>query len=170
MENAAKALIIAAGVLVGVLVIAVGAMFFKSVRNYAQTTVFASKDQLDIEKFNTPFMKIVDSEKQNFDGGNSVENNINIGDIVSLMNYTRNINIQYKDIGKEKVVLKINDNNLDYYYEKDTSKYNENMHKLISKYINPIDKIAGTPYLKYKVEKYTFNKDGEIETFNITIK
>lgn len=170
MENAAKALIIAAGVLVGVLVIAVGSMFFKSVRNYAQTTVFAPKDQLDVEKFNTPFMKIIDSGKQNFEGDNSIENNINIGDIVSLMNYTRNINIQYKDIGKEKVVLKINNNNLDYYYEKDTSKYNENMHKLISKYINPIDKIAGTPYLKYKVEKYTFNKDGEIETFNITIK
>ena len=56
MENATKALLIAAGVLIGIMVISLGVSLYVSLGSYVDST----KEQLElneISKFNTQFLK-----------------------------------------------------------------------------------------------------------------
>jgi len=82
MENASKALLIAAGILIALLVISIGVYLFANYRNlgssYEQTLQTSQK-----QRFNVNFTKL------------EGRNDITIHEIVSLANYVREYNKNY---------------------------------------------------------------------------
>ncbi len=153
MENASRALTMSAEVMVGILVLAVGIYFLRSLSNFGNTTVFRPNEREQIEEFNQPFNNLIDTVKQykNQDEKYNYHNAPTIEDVVTVMNYARSINLEYKDQFEVKgkdvttddsyVKINIKDgsirNYLNKYYldsEGLQSKFSEEMYKLIEKY------------------------------------
>lgn len=139
MDNASKALIIASEVLIGVLVISLGLYFLRSLSNFGNDTIFRSREIEEINRYNEPFNKLINAKNMNYD--NTDENNLNqpnIGDVVSAMNYARNVNLQtFDDPNEEKIKMKINGKNLKEYYldeEGRRGKYNNTMFEFLEKF------------------------------------
>lgn len=107
MENATKALLIAAGVLIGIMVLSLGVSLYISLGGYVDTT----KEQLEaneIAKFNTQFLNynntIIDAS-----GNEIIDPNygLRIQDVVTAANIAYENNKQLGDINGEA-----NENNL----------------------------------------------------------
>lgn len=81
MENATNALIIVAGVLIGIMILSLGATLFFELENYVQTT----NDRLDANAqnaFNTQYI-------------NYVRNNLKIHDVITVANLAYENNMGY---------------------------------------------------------------------------
>lgn len=163
MDNASRALTMASEVIIGILVLALGVYFVRSLSNFGNTTVFKSKEYLIVEEFNKPFTDLINKVERNFDEKNTnKENELNkpgIGDIVSVLNYARNVNLKAFDSYGEKIIrnerLSPNDiyvkvtleegnvpSVLEDYYMKEKNylaKYNDKMFALIEKYGVQVD-------------------------------
>lgn len=88
MENATKALGIAAGVLIGVMILSIGVILFADLQGYVDN----SHEQIEfneLNKFNTQFTKYVNyiGDKKQF--------NLTIHDIVTVANLAYENNIKY---------------------------------------------------------------------------
>lgn len=91
MENAVKAMYIAAGVLIGILILTLGVTLFASLQSYVES----SKDQIrfnDINSFNAKFTGYINS-----DDGQSTIFDLVIQDVVSAANlaYENNVQLNY---------------------------------------------------------------------------
>lgn len=84
MENASKALIMAAEILLGVMIISIGVYLFSTLRNYSAETVKGMEDT-QIEQFNNQFLKFYGTS-----GGETIT--CTIHDIVGLANYVQKTN------------------------------------------------------------------------------
>lgn len=141
MDNASKALLIASEVLIGVLVISLGLYFLKSLSDFGNSTVFNSKEMEEIQKYNEPFLKLINAKNSNISTEKDKEHYLNapnIGDVVTVMNYARDINLKNSDnIDEETVTMKVNNKKLkEYYLDKKGfyGKFNENMYELLEKF------------------------------------
>ena len=102
MENATKALLIAAGVLIGIMVISLGVSLYASLGSYVDST----KEQLaanELDKFNTQFLKYANISVGIQDvvtvANIAYENNKNLGDINGEANENNlyvAVNVKYK--------------------------------------------------------------------------
>lgn len=105
MENATKALLIAAGVLIGIMVISLGVSLYVSLGSYVDST----KEQLElneISKFNTQFLKYNNTILD--ESGNEVPSfTLRIQDVVTAANIAYENNKNLGDINGEA-----NENNL----------------------------------------------------------
>ena len=81
MENASKALIMAAEVLVGVIIISIGVALFTIFSNYSRSTAM-QVEQTQIAEFNNNFLKYEDKD-------------ITAHDIISVANLAKQNNINY---------------------------------------------------------------------------
>ena len=107
MENAAKALYIASGVLIGALIIVLAVTLFSNLQVY----VDESRDQIrfnDLNSFNTKYTNYINS----MDEGRTVDFELKIQDVVTAANsaYENNLKLNYdayKNGSPEQ-----NDNNL----------------------------------------------------------
>ena len=107
MENAAKALYIASGVLIGALIIALAVTLFSNLQVY----VDESRDQIrfnDLNSFNTKYTNYINS----MDDGRTIDFELKIQDVVTAANlaYENNLKLNYdayKNASSEQ-----NDNNL----------------------------------------------------------
>ncbi len=130
MENATKALLMAGGVLIAILIISIAVFLFTTYgslgQSYEQTL-----SKTEIQKFNGNFTK--------FEG----REDISIQEIVTLTNFVRDYNIETD----EKIEIKLGGENL----EKETSdelagKVKDNMGKtykaIISSYSRLVEKIT----------------------------
>ncbi len=120
MENAAKALIMAAGVLIGVIIITIAVYLFTNLGN-TSSEIYSDVEQKKIDKFNNQFLK--------YDG----LTNCTAHDIVSIANLARNNN-DYYELGEG------NTNNyyvrvqvINYLYQNDNTR-TENFEKLGDNY------------------------------------
>ena len=91
MENAVKAMYIAAGVLIGILILTLGVTLFASLQSYVES----SKDQIrfnDINSFNAKFTGYINS-----DDGHSTTFDLVIQDVISAANlaYENNVQLNY---------------------------------------------------------------------------
>ena len=91
MENAVKAMYIAAGVLIGILILTLGVTLFASLQSYVES----SQDQIrfnDINSFNAKFTGYINS-----DDGQSTTFDLVIQDVVSAANlaYENNVQLNY---------------------------------------------------------------------------
>lgn len=93
MENASKALIMAAEILFGVMIIAVGVYLFTTFATYSSDR-YERIEEIQISEFNAQFLKFY-GEDQN---GTPVE--CTIHDIVSLANLAQKNNLEYELIEK----------------------------------------------------------------------
>ena len=93
MENASKALIMAAEILIGVMIISIGVYLFQMFANYSEENYKKISDT-QIAEFNNRFFKFhgktINSE------GETVSLKCTIHDIVSLANYAQQHNKQYE--------------------------------------------------------------------------
>ncbi len=110
MENASKALIMAAGVLIGMLILSLAVYLFVSFGS-TSAQIHQEKEQKQINKFNTQFTSYVGKES------------ITIYDVVSVANLATENNIYYEfkkrkgmTDGKDNYIsVQIINNNLDVY-------------------------------------------------------
>ena len=97
MENASKALIMAAEVLIGVVVISIGVVLFSMFQNYSRDTI-DQMNQSKVTEFNNNFSKYVGTVST-FDSVKKKEVNIPINvsahDVITAANFARENNSYY---------------------------------------------------------------------------
>lgn len=94
MENASKALIMAGGVLIGILIISLAVYLFTDFGS-TSAQINAQNSQKQITEFNSKFTV--------YEGND----NITIYDIITLAGYAKENNEYYKDVEDEKIEVKI---------------------------------------------------------------
>lgn len=105
MENASKALLMAAGVLIGIVIVSLGVYLFFVFGNYASNTQ-SKIDSTQVAQFNDKFMK--------YNG----LTDLTIQDIITAKNYALENNNKYSNYRSEDDACRANDNNdyIDIYY------------------------------------------------------
>lgn len=98
MENASKALIMAGGVLIGILIISLAVYLFTDFGS-TSAQINAQNSQKQITEFNSKFTV--------YEGND----NITIYDIITLAGYAKENNEYYKDVEDEKIEVKIGNKN-----------------------------------------------------------
>lgn len=99
MENASKALIMAAEILLGVMIISIAVYLFSTLGQYSKETT-AKMEDAQIEQFNQQFLKYYGTSDTN---GNKPEQiKCTIHDIVGLANLARKINVANGFEGEEE--------------------------------------------------------------------
>ena len=88
MENATKAMLIAAGVLMGVMILSLGIALYLELNNYVEST-YEGMRFTELNKFNSQFTKYINyiENEKKFD--------ITIQDIISIANLAHENNINY---------------------------------------------------------------------------
>lgn len=92
MDNASKALFMAASVLLGVMLISIGVYLFSIYGDYT-SSMYARIESAQIEQFNTQFLKY-SGQRQAADGIGTEDTLCTIHDIASLANLARKNNIE----------------------------------------------------------------------------
>lgn len=143
MENASKALIMAGGVLIGVLILSLAAYLFVDLGS-TSAEITAQNAEKQITEFNSKFTS--------YEGYKDNEGNwqITIYDIISLAAYAKENNEYYEDVENEKISVKIDNREI----EDNDSAQNEN---LIKNYI----KSDGT-LVKFKCDNINYNSRGKV--------
>ena len=105
MENASKALLIAVGILIGIIILSLGVYLFAVFGNYASKTQ-GKIDANELAQFNDKFMK--------YNG----LTDLTIQDIITVKNYALESNNQYSNYKPEDDACRANINNdyIDVYY------------------------------------------------------
>ena len=80
MENAVKALIMAAGVLIGIMVLSIGTSLYSSLSEFVETSQ-ENRISLEVQKFNDKFIKYI-----NCDDFGDIEFTLTIQDIIPAAN------------------------------------------------------------------------------------
>ena len=94
MENASKALLIAGGVLIAILVMTLGVYFSRSIADYT-SRVYAQLEESKRTEFNQQFFNFTDKLKKV--GSNWVADTITIQDVATLINLAKDSN-KYNDL------------------------------------------------------------------------
>ncbi len=111
MENVSKSLILAAAVLISVLTLAVIIALFRNGGNLGNTYQ-SRREQEAISTYNEPFTKLAAISDTVDDAGTVTRTGkITIYDVISAINYAKDINQEYIDEG---YVYDANDKNSDY--------------------------------------------------------
>lgn len=144
MENASQALLMAAAILIGVLIIAVGVYLFTMFGNNS-STMYDQLTQRQTDEFNAQFYKYENLET------------IRIHDIISVANLAKqnNLNYEYTSINEGPYYITVTISNLSgsegaNLETIDTEKSNE----LLSKY-----SLNGSTPINFKCTEVTFNED-----------
>lgn len=93
MENASKALFMAAGILFGMMIIAVGVFLFNLHGQYS-SRMYKQMEDTEIAKFNAQFTKYYGSNKNN-EGDEAEPILCTIHDIITVVNIAQQNNINY---------------------------------------------------------------------------
>ncbi len=148
MENAAKALIMAAGVLIGVIIITIAVYLFTNLGN-TSSEIYSDVEQKKIDKFNNQFLK--------YDGLTTCTAH----DIVSIANLAKNNN-DYYELGegnKNNYYVKVKV--IDYLDQNDYTITENNFEKLSDNdYNNFIEKNSAI-----KINETSKNEEWKIKYF-----
>lgn len=114
MENAVKALIMAAGVLIGLMIISLGVILFSSLSQYTDSTQKRIEENA-VQKFNEQFLKFINCKDES---SSETEFTLTIQDIVTAANIAYENNLSYgvtvADDNNYYVTIKMpGDNNLE---------------------------------------------------------
>ena len=144
MENASKALIMAGGVLIGVLILSLAAYLFI---DFGSTSAEINKknEAKQIAEFNSKFTSY--EEFKDKDGNWQ----ITIYDIITLAGYAKENNKYYEDAKDEQIVVKIGKNVIQ-------NNSNEDNQRLIEQYI----KLDGT-LQKFSCDDIEYNSSGKVK-------
>ena len=133
MENAVKALIIAAGVLIGVMILSLGVTIYSSLSGYVEN-IAENAASKELQQFNQPYIKNINWNEEK----GTTEFTLSIHDIVTIANIARESNLDYN--------LTEQDENT-YYVTVNLLPDNENLEKTINSNMAEIlDKGLGKKY------------------------
>ena len=135
MENASKALIMAGGVLIGILIISLAVYLFTDFGS-TSAQINAQNSQKQITEFNSKFTA--------YEGND----NITIYDIITLAGYAKENNEYYKDAEDEKIDVKIGNETC----------LNSTSQELINKYV------SNEKLKKFMCSGIKYNKRGKVKS------
>ena len=95
MENASKALLIGAGTLIAILILAIATGLFRAASGVAKT-YDQTMQSTEITKFNTNFTKYLDAGVKD-ESGNTKRESANIYDVISLSNFAKDYNNNFSE-------------------------------------------------------------------------
>lgn len=144
MENASKALIMAGGVLIGILILSLAAYLFVDLGS-TSAEITAQNARKQITEFNSKFTAYEEYKDKE---GNW---QITIYDIISIAAYAKENNEYYKDSENEKISVRIDNKEI----QDNNNAQNEN---LIKNYI----KYDGT-LVKFKCDNIDYNSRGKVK-------
>lgn len=90
MENAVKALLIAAGVLIGVMIITLGVALYSSLGEYVESVQEETRSK-ELQQFNEPYIKYINYNETTHE----IEFSLTIQDVVTAANTARQSNLNY---------------------------------------------------------------------------
>ena len=148
MENASKALLMAAGVQIGILIISLGVYLFA---NFGGTSsqIHANIEQNQIEQFNSQFTTYVGKD------------NVTIHDVISMANLATQNNQNYEFTKQDStgnnnyIAVLLNGTSIEYGYGTATSVIEEKYNQMISQQVNSINSTTGITYYNVQVETST---------------
>lgn len=117
MENASKALIMAASVLLGVMILSIGAALYNSFSNFGADTT-AKIQERQISEFNNNFLKYygkVTVEENNKTVSETIK--VTAHDIISVTNLAKKNNLQYEIEEDKKIAEQKHYNDNTYYIQ-----------------------------------------------------
>lgn len=182
MDNAAKALTIAGGVLIGLLILSLGVYLANSMKEFGDNTVFSDKTFQSVQRYNEPFYKVInESEINQPNWGNSnfvsKKTMINAGDVISCMNYARSINLNY---GFEFVTMNvvaqtssgIINGDLDTYFMPNSADYTQELRNLADEYsiLKYNEESSTEEYIESTVSDVKLNEYGQIVHMKVELK
>lgn len=148
MENASEALIIAAGVLIGILIISLGVYLFVDF-GATSADIHSQVAERQITQFNTRFTSYADKD-------------LTIYNIITIANYAIENNKYYEGVEEYKVTVWLGNKDLTYnmdekaLIERDKALINENSPNL--------------PVYRCKNEDIQYSKDGRIKSLRFVTK
>lgn len=149
MENASKALVMAGGVLIGILILSLAAYLFVDL-GATSSEITAQNEQKQITAFNSKFTSF--EEYKDKDG----KWQITIYNIISLAGYANENNEYYKDVNDERIDVKIGNHSV----------LNDSDTYLINNYGYADDK--GT-LKKYMCSNIEYNSRGKVKLITFQI-
>lgn len=108
MENASKALLIGAGVLIAVMIISLATTLFRSASGVAKT-YDQTMQSTEVTQFNTNFTKYLDAGVQD-ENGTTTRESANIYDVISVANFAKNYNqqvVEDPETSDDPIVVKV---------------------------------------------------------------
>lgn len=149
MENASKALIMAGGVLIGILIISLAVYLFTDFGS-TSAQINAQNSQKQITEFNSKFTSY--EEYKDKDGNWK----ITIYDIITLAGYAKENNQYYEDTSEEQIKVKIDNIEIQ-------DNTNDRNQELINKYTS--DGILK----KFKCSKVEYNTRGKVNSITFKV-
>ena len=144
MENASKALIMAGGVLIGILIISLAVYLFVDFGS-TSAQINDQNAQKQITEFNSKFTAY---EGYKDEYGNWI---ITIYDIISLAGYAKENNEYYKDVEDEKIIVTVNKKQIQTNNDEDNKQLIKNHTK--NGMLN-----------KFKCDKIDYNNRGKVKS------
>ena len=144
MENASKALIMAGGVLIGILIISLAVYLFVDFGS-TSAQINDQNAQKQITEFNSKFTAY---EGYKDEDGNWI---ITIYDIISLAGYAKENNEYYKDVEDEKIIVTVNKKQIQTNNDEDNKQLIKNHTK--NGMLN-----------KFKCDKIDYNNRGKVKS------
>lgn len=149
MENASKALIMAGGVLIGILIISLAVYLFTDFGS-TSAQINAQNSQKQITEFNSKFTSY---EGYKDEAGNW---KITIYDIITLVGYAKENNEYYEDVEDEKINVKINGVEI----QNNENKQNQNLIK---------ENFTNGTLKKFSCSGIEYNARGKIKSISFTV-
>ena len=141
MENASKALIMAAGILIGVLILSLATYL---IVDFGSTSaqIHKQNEEKQITEFNSQFTA--------YEGYKNKDGNwqITIYDIITLAGYAKENNEYYKDVEEEQIKVIVNNIQI---------QDNKDEYSLIKKYVD-----SNGTLKKFKCDSITYNGRGKV--------
>ena len=141
MENASKALIMAAGILIGVLILSLATYL---IVDFGSTSaqIHKQNEEKQITEFNSQFTA--------YEGYKDKDGNwqITIYDIITLAGYAKENNEYYKDVEEEQIKVIVNNIQI---------QDNKDENSLIKKYVD-----SNGTLKKFKCDSITYNSRGKV--------
>lgn len=150
MENASKALIMAAGVLIGVLIISLAVYLFADFGS-TSAEINRQNEQQKIVQFNSQFTSYEDEEGETW----------TIYDVITVTGYARENNKYYKDSIYDQVIVKFKNEELTSY--QDDSSYESKIKHLIKNDQNSISSINNNRLPTYKCVINGYHENGKVK-------
>ena len=143
MENASKALLMAGGVLIGILILSLAAYLFVDFGS-TSAEIHRQNEEKQITEFNSKFTSY---EWYKDKDGNW---QITIYDIITLAEYAKENNTYNKGVTEEQIIVQVNGRQIQ-------SNNNEQNQNLIREFIND-----GT-LIKFKCDEIKYNSRGKVK-------
>ena len=143
MENASKALLMAGGVLIGILILSLAAYLFVDFGS-TSAEIHRQNEEKQITEFNSKFTS--------YEGYKDKDGNwqITIYDIITLAGYAKENNTYNEGVTEEQIIVQVNGRQIQ-------SNNNEQNQNLIREFIND-----GT-LIKFKCDEIKYNSRGKVK-------